>query len=110
AADQAADSAADAAHDLAGGVAELASDADAAIERRCERQCVLLAAGGTRAAGDPQPDLDLIHQLRHRIVALAGELTRRRRIERVADRGERDSDRRKSGGRPRDRPEWWGGA
>ena len=94
AAQQVADRAADAAHGLARGVADLAGDTHAAVERCCDRHRVRLSGGDHRPARDSEPDLGLTEQLRDRVVILAREIARRRCVERIADGGQRNGDRR----------------
>ena len=67
--------------------------------------CRRRARRGERPARHRPADFGLAQQVAERVIALAGEVARRLRLHRVADRGQRDRGRRDDGGGPRHRLE-----
>ena len=93
-ADRAADQAAELAGDVADLRADLAGEAEGAVERRHHRHALGPAGDRERPAIDHPAELGILQQLPDRIFALAGEIARRLRVERIADGAERDRGRR----------------
>ena len=72
-------------------------------QRRRQRQHVLGAGRSDRAARRGPADIGVLQHLRYRVVGLAGEIARRGAVGGVANRAQRNRNRRKDDGRARRR-------
>ncbi len=86
-ADAAADQIADGVADRIGAAGDRAGGFELAGQRRHHHQCVGPAGHGERPARNIEVEVGIGQKLRHRILRLAGQIARRLRVERVADRG-----------------------
>ena len=91
---QAAERAGDVADLIADLRADLAGEAERAVERRHDGQAFRASGDRERPARHGPAELGVLQQLPDRVLALAGEVARRLRLERIADRRERDRGRR----------------
>src|SRR5262245_54284786 len=80
--------------EIAGVAGDFPRGLDGSRQRGRHRQPLGTAGNRERTARDRPGDFGIRQHLRQHIVALAGEVARRRRLERIADGGERDARRR----------------